>query len=70
MPVISNTYSRVYIKKDTHPVVRKEIGRLRQKERDEKNKAENTNVEIKYDAKNRVLTRDGIIIDRFTPTFF
>ena len=63
-------FSRVYIKKDTHPVVRKEIGRLRQREKDEKNKSENSGVDIKYDAKNRILTRDGVIIDRSTPKFF
>ena len=64
------SYSRIYIKKDIHPVVRKEIGRLRKRERDEKNKPENTSVNISYDGKNRVLLRDGIIIDRFTPKFF
>ena len=34
------------------------------------NKAENTGANILYDAKNRVVTRDGVIIDRFTPKFF
>ena len=63
-------FARVYIKKDTHPAVRKEVGRLRQREREEKNKAENQGVSIVYDAKQRILTRDGTIIDRFTPTFF
>ena len=63
-------YSRVYIKKDIHPVVRKEIGRLRKKVRDENAKAENDGVNIVYDAKNRIVTRNGVIIDRFTPKFF
>ena len=63
-------YSRIYIKKDQHPVVRKEVGRLRKKAKDEMSKAENTGANILYDAKNRVVTRDGVIIDRFTPKFF
>ena len=63
-------FARVYIKKDTHPAVRKEVGRLRQREREEKNKPENNGATIVYDAKNRVLTRNGTIIDRFTPKFF
>ena len=64
------SYSRIYIKKDIHPTVRKEIGRLKKREREEKNKAENAGVNISYDPKNRVLLRDGNIIDRFTPKFF
>ena len=63
-------YSRVYIKKDIHPVVRKEIGRLRKREKDEKEKPDNARVDIKYDGKNRVLLRDNVIIDRFSPKFF
>ena len=65
-----NLYSRVYIKKDIHPVVRKEIGRLRKKAKDEKAKAENVGATIVFDAKNRTVTRNGVIIDRFTPKFF
>ena len=60
----------MYIKKDIHPVVRKEIGRLRKKAKDEKAKAENVGATIVFDAKNRTVTRNGVIIDRFTPKFF
>ena len=63
-------YSRVYINKDIHPVVRREIGRLKKLTKDEKNKSENVGVNITYDAKNRVVKREGVIIDRFTPKFF
>ena len=63
-------YSRVFINKDIHPVVRKEIGRLRKVAKDEKNKSGNANADITYDAKNRVVKRDDVIIDRFTPKFF
>ena len=51
-------------------MVRKEIGRLKKKVKDENDKAENVGVDILYDAKNRVITRNGTIIDRFTPKFF
>ena len=64
------TYSRVYINKDIHPVVRREVGRLKKLAKDENNKSENSGVNITYDAKNRVVKRDNVIIDRFTPKFF
>ena len=62
--------STVYIKKDVHPAMRKETARLRKREREEKEKVENVDVNITYDWKNRVLTRDGVIIDRFMTHFF
>ena len=62
--------ARVYIKKDVHPAIRKETVRLRRREREEREKAENVGVNIVYDWRNRVLMRDGVIIDRFTPRFF
>ena len=39
------------------------------KVKEEKQKPGNTGVDIKYDWKNRVITRDGVIIDRFRPSF-
>ena len=65
-----DNFSRVYIKKDIHPCTRKEIARLRKREREEKEKAANTGTVIEYDWKNRVLLRDGLVIDRFFPRFF
>ena len=63
-------FKSIYIKKDVHPAVRKEIGRLRKREKDEKAKSENAAVTIAYDPKNRVLLRNYIAIDRFSPKFF
>ena len=63
-------YTKIYINKDIHPVVRREIGRLKKKVKDENAKSENTGINILYDAKNRTVTRNGVIIDRFTPKFF
>ena len=60
----------VYIKKDVHPAIRKENGRLRAREREEKEKPDNAGVNIVYDWKRRVLLRDGVIIDRYSPRFF
>lgn len=62
--------SRIYIKKDVHPAVRKELGRLRKREKEERDKPENQGVNIKYDSEQRVLLRDGIVIDRYAPSFF
>ena len=62
-------FSNIYIKKDIHPAVRKELGRLRRREKEERDKPENQGTNIKYDAKERVLLRDGVIIDRYTPNF-
>ena len=62
---------RIYIlKKDIHPAIRKELGRLRKRAYDEKNKPDNSDATIVYDPKNRVVTRNGIVIDRFYPKFF
>ena len=64
------SFSTVYIKKDLHPCIRKEYARLRKREKEEKEKAANTGIVIVYDWKNRVLLRDGLVIDRFVPRFF
>ena len=61
---------KVFIKKDIHPAVRKENGRLKAREREEKEKPENAGVNIVYDWKKRVLLREGMVIDRFSPRFF
>ena len=63
-------FSSVYIKKDIHPAIRKELSRLRRREREEKDKPENAGTVIAYDSKARVLLRDGVVIDRYAPTFF
>ncbi len=64
------TMARIYLKKDTHPAIRKEQARLRMREKEEKDKPCNAASNISYDWKNRVLLRDGVVIDRFSPKFF
>ena len=62
-------FSDIYIKKDVHPAVRKELARLRKREREEKDNPSNHGVTIVYDWKTRTLKRDGVTIDRFNPSF-
>ena len=55
----------VFIKADEHPEIRKEMKRLNDVFKDEKKKAENTGIEVKFDRKARKVTRNGEIIDSF-----
>ena len=61
---------KIYINKDIHPKVHKELGRLRAVVNDEKRKPENAGRKVEYDHFNRVVKVDGIIVDRFKPSFF
>ena len=63
-------FSHIYIKKDIHPAVRKELVRLRKREKEERERPENQGTNIKFDPEQRVLLRDGVIIDRYAPSFF
>ena len=60
----------IKLKRDVHPAIRKEYGRLYEAERSEKAKAENQGKEVLFDTKKRVLLIDGEIVDRFKPSFF
>jgi small-conductance mechanosensitive channel len=61
--------SKVYVKKDVHPMVRKEFARLRSVEKEEKDKPENTGRTVKYDAETRSVLIDGVVVDKFRPSF-
>ncbi len=63
------SYSRIYVKKDVHPGVRKEWERLREAERREKERPENVGCEVKLDTRERKLYRDGEVIDGWNPQF-
>ena len=63
-------FSKIYIKKDIHPAVRKEFKRLQDVTKVETNKPENTGKKVEYDHKTRTVTVDGVIIDRFKSSFF
>ena len=62
-------YSDIYIKKDVHPTVRHEFNRLRKAEKEMKANPDNRGADIRYDHKDRVITRNGIVVDRFSPAF-
>ena len=62
--------SKVYVKKDTHPGIRREMKRLRDTEKHEKGKPENAGRSIIYDWKRRVVTVDGVVVDTYRPSFF
>ena len=61
--------SKIFIKRDIYPPTRKEWDRLRKREREEKAKPENNSANIVLDWKKRTLTRNGLTIDRFSPSF-
>lgn len=63
-------FQSIYIKKDMHPSVRKELDRLRKVEKKEKAKPENQGKAIRYDRKQRVITCDDVVIDRFSASSF
>ena len=48
-------YSKVYINKDIHPAVRKEIGCLKKKAKEQSGKTEISECVVTYDPKNRVV---------------
>ena len=59
----------VFIKRDVHPAWRKEHGRLWTVVRKEKEKPENAEAEITYNVQQGIVTRNGLVIDRFHPHF-
>jgi hypothetical protein len=58
---------KVFLKRDQHPVWRKEESRLRRVVKEERQKPANEGVNIEYKAKEKIVTRDGLTIDRFQP---
>ena len=62
-------FSRIYVKKDVHPGVRKEWQRLREAEAKEKERPENAGCDIRLDTRQRKLYRDGEVIDTWNPQF-
>ena len=65
----SESLKNLKLKKDQHPAIRKEWRRMFDSETNEKQKPENVVSNIVFDKKMRVITRDGVVIDRFLPHF-
>ncbi|CAL4157444.1 unnamed protein product [Meganyctiphanes norvegica] len=61
--------SNIFIKKDVHFTVRRELNRLKRREIDENENPMNVGFVFKFDWKDRVLRKNGTIIDRFNPSF-
>ena len=64
------SFRRIYVKKDLHPATRKEWKRLRDVVAAEKAKPVNQGCAITLDYKSRQVTRDGVVIDKWRPTYF
>ena len=62
-------FKKVFMKKDTHPIFRKEHNRLKKVVWEEKQKPTNQGCNILYDIKKGVVTKDDIVIDRFAINF-
>ena len=58
-------YSKIFIKKDTHPSIRAEWKRLRDAEKTEKERPENVGCNIHLNTRERHLYKDGEVIDRW-----
>ena len=65
-----NAMHRVYVKKDVHPLVRKELGRLREVEKRERDKPENQGRNVRYDYKERKVYVDSVVVDSYQGGFF
>lgn len=65
-----DNFSRIYIKKDVHPSVRKEWRRLRDVETAEKAKPENVGCVIHLDTLERKLYKDNVVINTWNAQFF
>ena len=63
-------FSGIYVKKDFHPMVRKELNRLRQVTKEEREKPENQGKTVRYDHETRKVLIDGNVIDHFRMAFF
>ena len=62
-------FQNIYVKRDTHPAIRKENSRIYKLVKEEKERPENQGHNIIYDRKAKVVLRDDVIIDRFNPHF-
>ena len=61
----TEAYKTIFIKKDVHPSVRAEWRRLREAEQAEKERPENIGCNIVFNAKERQLYKDGVVIDKW-----
>lgn len=65
-----DAFEKIYIKKDVHPQVRKEFRRLRDVEKNEKERPENVGKNVRYVHETRCVMVEDQVVDRFQPLFF
>ena len=58
-------YKKIFIKKDVHPSVRAEWRRLYEAEKRERERPENVGCNILFNARERKLYKDGVVIDKW-----
>lgn len=58
-------FNKIFLKKDQHPLVRQEWSRLYETQRQEKDKPENAGKEVMVNRKERTVTVNGEIVDKF-----
>jgi hypothetical protein len=63
-------FMKIYIKKDIHPLVRREFTRLYKVKKNEAEKPENIGRKVEYDYTKRCVMVDGIVVDSFQASFF
>lgn len=63
-------YKRVFIKKDVHPSVREEWRRLKEAEKNERERPENVGCNISLNVRERKLYKDGVVIDEWKGSNF
>lgn len=62
---VMNITNKIFVKKDQHPLVRQEWQRLAQVQSIERTRPENSEKTVILDRKNRTVTVDGEVVDRF-----
>ena len=65
-----DTTQCLYVNKDVHLLVRKELNRLREVEKREKDKPENQGRNVRYDYKERKVYVDNAVVDSYQGSFF
>ena len=58
-------FRSIYVKKDMHPLIRKEFDRLRAVEKREKERPENRGKTVHYDYRERKVYVDDVVVDSF-----
>ena len=65
-----NAFKKIFIKKDTHPAIRKEYARLHKVEKEEREKPGNQGKRVWYDKSERSVKVNDVTVDKFGPIYF